>query len=157
MKLSERDKHLESSPLLCASEKIRASPKERKASSTDSDMKTDPRTQGLKSHNRVTGQNSVLLKGSESLSHLRMKRDYQKRGIENNHICLSASLSTEKKLSLAAEPNKGRHIDPSKAFARVTRTAKPFSGLQRSFSSRISREPAPIIKDRDTSTRVWLR
>ncbi|CAI9116115.1 OLC1v1017184C1 [Oldenlandia corymbosa var. corymbosa] len=150
-KLTESDKHLESLlPFGASDEKSQISSKARQATSIDGEMKSDPWTQGLKSRNRLSGQNSVLLKGTESLNHLRQKQDYQNRRSEINSLSLSMNRSTEKKLSLPAEPNIGRHsIDPSKAFARVTRTTK-------SFSSRISREPAPLIKERGTSARVWL-
>lgn len=154
-KSSQCEKHLESSPEPCASDRSRASTNERKDSSiTENEVNTDPRTQMLQRRKTLTGQGSILLKGSESLGQLRMKREFQNKGIEN--ICLS-NPSTEKKGSLAAESNKGRRMDPSKAFARVTRTTRPFPGIQRSFSSRINREPVPMVKERDSSTRVWLR
>ncbi|XP_027094511.1 kinesin-like protein KIN-14R isoform X2 [Coffea arabica] len=155
-KVSQRDRHLESSPELCASEQSRASTDERKDSSsiTENEVNTGPGTQMLQPRKRPTGQGSILLKGNESLGQLRMKREFQNKGIEN--ICLS-NPSTEKKRSLATESNKGRHIDPTKAFARVTRTTKPFPGIQRSLSSRINREPVPMVKERESSTRVWLR
>ncbi|KAH7847341.1 hypothetical protein Vadar_024947 [Vaccinium darrowii] len=139
-------------PLFSTEKSTKATPKERRTpSTTKSPQDTDLQSLCLKSSNRrLSNGSSVLLKGTDSLRELRRKRDLQNGGIENSFV-LSAP-STEKKL-LPVEHNKARNIDPSKAFARVTRTTKPFPTSQRFFSSK----QVAGVKEKDNSTRGWLR
>ncbi|CAL5417934.1 unnamed protein product [Camellia sinensis] len=149
-KLRKQDEASESEPPLFSSEKSKsATANDQKTPSTaeftiDRDLQS---LRSLKSSNRSVSRGSVLLKGTDSLRELRRKRE----GIENNFMLPAPSI--EKKL-MATESNKAvRHIDPSKAFARVARTTKPFPAAQRPFSSK----QVIGIKERDNGTRVWLR
>ncbi|KAJ9560585.1 hypothetical protein OSB04_005745 [Centaurea solstitialis] len=99
----------------------------------------------LKSSNQLTTQSathgSVLVNGTKSLRELRRKND--RDGVENNLI--SSSLGSG---SLVDE--KVRRIDPSKAYARLTRSTK-------SFSVSRNKEQAQRVKERDVSNKVWSR
>ncbi|GFS44093.1 di-glucose binding protein with Kinesin motor domain-containing protein [Actinidia rufa] len=150
-KLRHQVKVSENIPPLFSSEKSKATPTERKPSSTtECTLERDYYSLSLKSSNRSMSHGSVLLKGTDSLRELRRKRDLQSGGIENS--LLFSAPSIEKKLVLI-ESNKARQIDPSKAFARVTRTTKPFPSAQRFSSSK----QVSGAKEKDANTRVWLR
>ncbi|KAL6983106.1 hypothetical protein U1Q18_016499 [Sarracenia purpurea var. burkii] len=151
-KLKQRDEVSESMPPLFSSENSKATPSDRKTSSTtESNTGRDCQSLSLKSSNRSVSHESVLLKGTDSLREVRRKRDLQSGGIENSFL-LSAS-SVERKL-IPVESNKTRHIDPSKAFARVTRSTKPFLSAQRFISGKQVLQ-VPGVKE--TNTRTWLR
>ncbi|KAM7516912.1 hypothetical protein LguiA_006495 [Lonicera macranthoides] len=150
-------------PTSCSSEKFRVTPNERKAWST---VQTPPllsdnqRLRSLRSNNRLESQqgSSILLKGTDSLRELRRNRDIQSQGIENNFLLSGAGSSLVEKVVPTGSSKVARQIDSSKAFARVTRTTKPFSVAQRSIASnRINREQVPGVKERDHNTRLWSR
>lgn len=102
---------------------------------------------------------SDLLKGTDTLRELRRKRQIQSNGTENN-ILLSASL-LEKKSSAtaaAAESNKIRHVDSSRALARFTRGTKTVSSAQRAFSNnRTNKDQVPVGKESGNRLKIWLR
>ncbi|KAI3947611.1 hypothetical protein MKX01_034276, partial [Papaver californicum] len=114
-----------------------------------------PRT--LNSINRVPGHG-----GTEPLREIRRKRE-----IRSGECDLSNGPSTyllEKKIApveakkarqLPIDLEKGR-IDPSKAFPRITRTAKTGNVSRLSSHSRLNKDPAVAIKERD-KTRGWSR
>ncbi|XP_059631235.1 kinesin-like protein KIN-14R isoform X2 [Cornus florida] len=133
-KLRQQEQEGENMPV-CSSQNSKATPKVRKSWSTpEAITDTDPRSlRALKSSNRSVNQGSVLLKGTDSLRELRRKRDNQSKGIENN-FSLSCPF-VERKLLPTETNGKTRHIDPSKAFARVIRTTKPLPTAQRLISS----------------------
>ncbi|KAF7139372.1 hypothetical protein RHSIM_Rhsim07G0213200 [Rhododendron simsii] len=151
-KLRQRDEASENVLVFSFEKSRKATPTERKTpNTTESPLDRDLQNLCLKSSNRsLSHGSSVLLKGTDSLRELRRKRDLQNGGIENS-LVLSAPL-IEKKL-LSVEHNKTRNIDPSKAFARVTRTTKPFPTAQRFFSSK----EVSGVREKDNSTRGWLR
>ncbi|GFY96061.1 di-glucose binding protein with Kinesin motor domain-containing protein [Actinidia rufa] len=150
-KLRQQDEVSENVPPLFYSEKSKTTPSERKTlSTTESTLQRDYYSLSVKSSNRSMSHGSVLLKGTNSLRELRRKGDLQSGGIENSLLFLAPSI--EKNL-VPIESNKGRQIDPSKAFARVTRTTKPFPTAQRFSSSK----QVSGAKEKDTNTRVWLR
>lgn len=96
-----------------------------------------------------------MLKGPDSIRELRRKQDLQSKGIENNFL-LSAP-SVEKKV-LPTDSSKARRLDPSKAFARITRSRQAVSSAQRPLTSnRINREQVMRVKEGDNGTRVWSR
>lgn len=140
-----------------SAERPRVTPNEQKAwSRTGTMCGTDP--QSLRSLNSSNGamRQSGLLKRADSLRELSRKRELQSKGIENNFL-LSASL-IEHKTTLQKESNKGRHIDPSKALARVTRITKLATAQRPLSNNRINREQqATGVKERDNRTRVWSR
>ncbi|KAG5541912.1 hypothetical protein RHGRI_021665 [Rhododendron griersonianum] len=151
-KLRQRDEASENVLVFSFEKSRKATPTERKTpNTTESPLDRDLQSLCLKSSNRsLSHGSSVLLKGTDSLRELRRKRDLQNGGIENS-LVLSAPL-IEKKL-LPVEHNKTRNIDPSKAFARVTRSTKPFPTAQRFFSSK----EVSGVREKDNSTRGWLR
>ena len=91
----------------------------------------------LKSSNQLPTHGSVLVNGTKSLRELRRKHDIN--GVENTLI--SSSSLVDEKVS---------RIDPSKAYARVTRSTK-------SFSVSRNKEQAQRVKERDVSSKVWSR
>ncbi|KAL9450117.1 hypothetical protein AB3S75_011945 [Citrus x aurantiifolia] len=99
---------------------------------------------------------SDLLKGTNSLREIRRKRQTQWRGSENN-ILLSASLL--EKNSLTAESNKPRHVDSSRAIARITRSTKTASTAQRAsfFNSKTNRDQVAGGKESGSKLKIWLR
>lgn len=98
-------------------------------------------------NNRRMSMGSDLLKGTDSLRELRRKRQIQSKGTENNFL-LTASL-VEKKL-LTGESNKVKHVDPSKALARMTRSTKAVSATtQRTFPTG--------SKEGSSKLKTWLR
>lgn len=103
-----------------------------------------------------TESESDLLKGTNSLRELRRKRQTQWRGSENN-ILLSASLL--EKNSLTAESNKPRHVDSSRAIARITRSTKTASTAQRAsfFNSKTNRDQVAGGKESGSKLKIWLR
>lgn len=151
-KLRQRDDASENVLVFSFEKSRKATPTERKTpNTTESPLDRDLHSLCLKSSNRsLSHGSSVLLKGTDSLRELRRKRDLQNGGIENS-LVLSAPL-IEKKL-LPVEHNKTRNIDPSKAFARATRSTKPFPTAQRFFSSK----EVSGVREKDNSTRGWLR
>ncbi|KAH9756121.1 kinesin-like protein KIN-14R [Citrus sinensis] len=103
-----------------------------------------------------TESESDLLKGTNSLRELRRKRQTQWRGSENN-ILLSASFL--EKNSLTAESNKPRHVDSSRAIARITRSTKTASTAQRAsfFNSKTNRDQVAGGKESGSKLKIWLR
>ena len=103
-------------------------------------------------------QDSLLLKGPDSLRELRRKRDISSKGTENNFL-LAASLLEKKTLS--PQSNQVRLLDPSKALSRITRTAKPTMNAQkmnsRNNSTRINRDQVIGVKENNSKPKVWLR
>ncbi|KAK9271462.1 hypothetical protein L1049_027053 [Liquidambar formosana] len=156
-KLRQREQQSKGVPPLCSAENSGATPKEGKdwlRAGTICDMDSQI-LRSLNSCNRKMSQGSVLLKGTDSLRELRRKREFQHRGTENS-FSLSAPLLEKK--TLPTDSNKARHIDPSKAFARITRATRPFTTAQRPFSNNgINREQDTRVKERDNRARVWSR
>ncbi|XP_031279205.1 kinesin-like protein KIN-14R [Pistacia vera] len=99
-------------------------------------------------NNRRKSMGSDLLKGTDSLRELRRKRQIQSKGTENNFL-LTASL-VEKKL-LTGESNKVKHVDSSKALARMTRSTKAVS------VTTTQRTLPTISKDGSSKLKMWLR
>ncbi|KDP41503.1 hypothetical protein JCGZ_15910 [Jatropha curcas] len=147
---------------LCSAEKLAATPILTTASTQrrmSNIVDVDPPSQRtLGSSNRTRNQGSVLLKGTESLRELRRKRDIQSKGTENNFL-LSTSLLEKKTLS--AESNKVKHLDPSKALARITRSTKPASTAQKACfisNARVNRDAqVTAVKETNNKLKAWLR
>lgn len=75
-------------------------------------------------------------------------------GTENNFLFSSPLI--EKRI-LSSESNKGRHIDQSRAFSRLTRGTKPAS-TNRAFSgSKLYKDQLPGIKENNNKSKIWLR
>nr|GEX34668.1 kinesin-like protein KIN-14R [Tanacetum cinerariifolium] len=93
---------------------------------------------------------SALVRGTESHRELRRKHDAHNRGGVENTFIPSSAISDPS----VDEKRRGAHrVDPSKAFARVTRSAKSFAVTR----NKINTEQAQRVKERDVSTRVWSR
>lgn len=105
----------------------------------------------LKSSNHQSG--SHLTRGTESLGELRRKHDTHNRGGVENSLIFPSMVSAS--ATLVDEKVSGaRQIDPSKAYARVTRSIKPRAG---SRNRNINKEQVQKVKERDVNTRVWSR
>ncbi|KAD4584676.1 hypothetical protein R6Q59_036491 [Mikania micrantha] len=138
-----------------SSEKSNNISKERKTWSTHTSMEVmnhNPRV--LRASNRLPGHGSDLLRGTESLRELRRKHDaHNKSGVENSFVSSSASVTGSACL-FDGKASGARQIDPSKAFARVTRTAKPFSVVR----NIMNKDQAQRVKERGAvNTRLWSR
>ncbi|WOL05676.1 kinesin-like protein KIFC3 isoform X1 [Canna indica] len=85
----------------------------------------------------LTSQVSIFLKGVESLHEIKRKRDRKSVSSEDNENYFAPA--NEKKIT-PIELNRTRKIDPTKAYGRITRTAK-IATTQRLFPhSRIKKE-----------------
>ncbi|XP_057973799.1 kinesin-like protein KIN-14R isoform X2 [Malania oleifera] len=152
-----QEKHMEKNPpRLCSAEKLSTTPHEgktwRRVETVSSVEPPNPRS--INSSGHSLSQGSALLKGTDSLRELGRKRELQSRGMENNFL-LSASRAV--KVILPAESHKTKHIDPSKAYARVTRMQKPANTALRPFSNnRINKEPV-LHSVKDNKSRFWSR
>ncbi|KAK8678008.1 hypothetical protein V6N13_143525 [Hibiscus sabdariffa] len=91
---------------------------------------------------RINEEGSDLLKGTESLRELRRKKQVQSKGTENN----SSSL-LEKKVS-----SETKHY-PSRALARITRSARSVNTVEKGLSSN------KINQDQGSGNKLkmWLR
>lgn len=148
-----------------AEQQPRVTPNALKVWSTTGTMMcgTDPHSlRIINSVNETMSQScSDLIRGADSLRELIRKRELKSRGgIENNFPVSASSIDRNKSTTALIESNsKGRlSIDPSKALARVTRTTK-LTAQRPLTSSRISREQQVTggVKERDRTSRVWLR
>ncbi|CAI0406078.1 unnamed protein product [Linum tenue] len=95
------------------------------------------------------GEQSILLKGTDSLRALRHKRDLQSKGPENN-LFLVTPTAHKKPISAESEPSKARHLDPSRAFARISRGGKPVGSGSSAFPNRVKESDSSRVK-------IWLR
>ncbi|MCL7029895.1 hypothetical protein MKW94_008986, partial [Papaver nudicaule] len=160
-KLREREQQLESMLQLSHTSKMsRCTPVVAKTRNFEEYVcENDPQLpRTLNSINRA-GQESYLLRGPEPLREIRRKRELRS---ECDNINGPSTSLLEKKImpveakkarQLPLDSEKGR-IDPSKAFARITRPTKTSSRL--SSYNRVNKEPAVAIKERD-KTRGWSR
>jgi hypothetical protein len=113
-----------------------------------------PCLRNLNSVNRTINQESVLLKGTDTLHKIR-RRELQSIGTENN-FALSSPLLNQRILS--SEPNKAKNIDQSKALSRLTRSTKTDTTGQRAFSgNKPFKYQLPGIKENDNKSKIWLR
>ncbi|KAJ9670289.1 hypothetical protein PVL29_026684 [Vitis rotundifolia] len=99
--------------------------------------------------NRPMSQGSTFLRGTDSLSDKRKRREFRSTEMENNTI-----------VSNSSNDNRTRQSDPPKPFARLTRTVKPVGAANRRPSlthSKISRDQVQGIKETDTKKRIWSR
>ncbi|ONI35420.1 hypothetical protein PRUPE_1G535100 [Prunus persica] len=134
-----------------SAEKSGATPKERKTwfrCDTISDI--DPlRLRSLSYSNQMTNQESVLLKGTNSLRALRRRRELQSKGNEN--LMFPATLVDRKMLS--AESRTEMSGD-QKALARITRSIKPSTSAQKAGpNNKNYKDQVPAVKQ----SRIWLR
>ncbi|XP_010254592.1 PREDICTED: kinesin-like protein KIF3B isoform X2 [Nelumbo nucifera] len=137
------------------SPKSRDSPDEGKSCSREESI-SESDSHILRSSNsihRPISQESILLRGADSLRELRRKREVRSVEIENNYVVPVPSL--EKRM-LATEAKKVRQINPTKAFARITKTTKPVVTQKLFTQNRINRDQVQGIKERDR-TRGWSR
>lgn len=140
----------------CSADKSGATPSETRAWSRGQTLgEIDPPClRSLNSGNQTTNQESVLLKGTETLHKIRRRRELHSMGTENNFLFSSPLI--EKRI-LSSESNKGRHIDQSRAFSRLTRGTKPAS-TNRAFSgSKLYKDQLPGIKENNNKSKIWLR
>ncbi|XP_043711877.1 kinesin-like protein KIN-14R isoform X3 [Telopea speciosissima] len=156
-KLKEREQQVESMLLLSSTSKSgAASPNQGKAMSREESMcETDPMIlRSSSSINRAMNQESVLLRGTESLREIRRKRDI--RSGETENIYFQPNPSLEKKI-VPTVVGRVRKIDPVKPLTRVVRTTKPVNTAPKMFShGRINRDQVQGIKEKD-KTRGWSR
>ncbi|XP_042506668.1 kinesin-like protein KIN-14R isoform X2 [Macadamia integrifolia] len=155
-KLREREQQVESMLLLSSTSKSRAaSPNEAKSLSRESMSETDPHIlRSSSSINRSMNQESVLLRGTESLREIRRKRDLRNGETENNYFQVNPSL--EKKI-VPTELGRVRKVDTVKSLTRIIRTTKPINTAPKMFShGRINRDQVQGIKEKD-KTRGWSR
>ncbi|KAK1554713.1 hypothetical protein Q3G72_016253 [Acer saccharum] len=157
-KIVELELKLRQQGALCSAEKIRSTPLNPRISRVENIHDMDPpslRCLNSNEGNQTMGS-SDLLKGTDSLRGLRRKRQSQSKGTENNFL-LSASF-LEKKSVVSSETSKARHVDPSKAFARITRSAKPVSCNQRgSSNNKTNRDQVIGSKEGSNRLKLWLR
>ncbi|TXG52642.1 hypothetical protein EZV62_021811 [Acer yangbiense] len=157
-KIVELELKLRQQGALCSAEKFRTTPLNPRISRVENIHDMDPpslRCLNSNEGNQTMGS-SDLLKGTDSLRELRRKRQSQSKGTENNFL-LSASF-LEKKSVVSSETNKARHVDPSKAFARITRSAKPVSCNQRgSSNNKTNRDQVLGSKEGSNRLKLWLR
>ncbi|KAK3231093.1 hypothetical protein Dsin_002974 [Dipteronia sinensis] len=146
---------------LCSAEKFRSTPLNPRNSRVENIHDMDPPSlRCLNSHEgnqtmRIIGS-SDLLKGTDSLRELRRKRHSQSKGTENNFLLSTSFL--EKKSMVSSESNKARHGNPSKAFARITRSAKPVSCNPReSSNNKTNRDQVLGSKEGSNKLKLWLR
>jgi hypothetical protein len=140
-----------------SAEKSGAAPNETKAWSrvqTLGEMDS-PCLRNLNSINRTINQESVLLKGTDTLHKIRRRRELQSIGAENNFALSSPLLN---KRILSSEPNKAKNIDQSKALSRLTRSTKTDATGHRAFSgNKPYKYKVPGIKENDNKSKIWLR
>ncbi|GMI82773.1 MALECTIN DOMAIN KINESIN 2 [Hibiscus trionum] len=99
---------------------------------------------------RTKEEGSDLLKGTESLRELRRKKQVQSKGTENNSL-LSSSL-LEKKVSSETKDY------PSRALARVTRSARSVTTVEKGLSSnKINQDQGKGPRDSGNKLKMWLR
>lgn len=136
---------------LFSSERSKVTPSERKTWSTHTPVGVMTHNQRiLKSTNRLPSHGSALVRGTESLRELRRKHDaYNRGGVENTFIPPSVISDP----SVDEKRPGARRVDPSKAFARLTRSGKSFAVTR----NKINIEQAQRVKERDVNTRVWSR
>lgn len=109
----------------------------------------------LNSTNRTINQEPSLLHGNTSLRELRRKGDIKSRGMKNNFLISASSLEKKR---LPSESSKAKHLDSSRASAKITTSTKSIRGAQKTTSNTANR----INKDqgagaRDNKFKVWLR
>lgn len=134
-----------------SSERSKVAPSERKTWSTHTPVGVMTHNQRiLKSSNRLPSHGSALVRGTESLRELRRKHDAHNRGGVENTFIPSSAISDP---SVDEKRPGARRVDPSKAFARLTRSGKSFAVTR----NKINIEQAQRVKERDVNTRVWSR
>ncbi|KAK2659962.1 hypothetical protein Ddye_006495 [Dipteronia dyeriana] len=156
-KIVELELKLRQQGALCSAEKFRTTPLNPRTSRVENIhdslrcLKSNEGNQTMS----IMGS-SDLLKGTDSLRGLRRKRQSQSKGTENNFMLSAPFL--EKKSMGSSESNKARHVDPSKAFARITRSAKPVSCNQRgSSNNKTNRDQVLGSKEGSNRLKLWLR
>ncbi|XP_041018654.1 kinesin-like protein KIN-14R isoform X1 [Juglans microcarpa x Juglans regia] len=139
----------------CSADKSGTTSNERKAwSRVQTPGQMDPPSL-RNSTNRAINQESVLLKGTDTLHQIRRRRGLQSIGTENTFLASSPLLD---KRILSSESTKGRHIDQSKALSRLTRSTKPAATVHRAFSgSNLYKDQLPGNKDKNNKSKFWLR
>ncbi|KZV52020.1 hypothetical protein F511_10240, partial [Dorcoceras hygrometricum] len=151
-KLREQEKELESAVISESSNMLRSTPVEAKRVIRD-EAPNEVEHRILRSANSFNRQAiqapSVMVKENDSLLHeARKKRFSSNIEVENKVVARTP-----------AGDNKGRHSDPPKHFAKVTRISKPIAApAQRPLVRKVtSRDPVQEIKERDSKKRVWSR
>lgn len=107
----------------------------------------------LNSINPTMNPGSTFLRGTDSsLSDKRKRREFRSAEMENNSI-----------VSNPSNDKRTRQSDPPKPYARLTRPIKPVGVAANrrpssvAHSSKISRDQAQGIKEKDTKKRIWSR
>jgi hypothetical protein len=114
-----------------------------------------PYLRNLNSANRTINQESVLLKGTDTLHKIRRRRELQSIGTENNFVLSSPLLN---KRILSSEPNKAKNIDQSKTLSRLTRSTKTDATGHLAFSgNKPYKYQLPGVKENDNKSKIWLR
>ena len=98
--------------------------------------------------NRPVTHGSTFLRGTDSLSDKRKRREFRSAEMENNTTVSNSSID-----------NRTRQSDPPKPFARLARTVKPVGAANRPSltHSKTSRDQVQGIKEKDTKKRIWSR
>ncbi|KAJ0085760.1 hypothetical protein Patl1_08690 [Pistacia atlantica] len=147
-KIEELEGKLRRQEAFSYSEKLEVTPLNLRVETIQDMDVTSLKSLNSNDNNRRKSMGSDLLKGTDSLRELRRKRQIQSKGTENNFL-LTASL-VEKKL-LTGESNKVKHVDSSKALARMTRSTKAVS------VTTTQRTLPTISKDGNSKLKMWLR
>ncbi|KAF9622981.1 hypothetical protein IFM89_035696 [Coptis chinensis] len=164
-RLRERERQSEASIQPHSADKSRFTPKETKVKSCEESMfDTDPQVlRSSDSVNHPTTQDSDLLRGHDPLREIRRKRGSRSGEIENNYGISTSYLGkkiiqteAKKAKQIPTEVDKARHVDPTKALARFTRTTKPVTSQRLSSHNRVAKDQVVGNKDRDKS-RGWSR
>ncbi|XP_073034581.1 kinesin-like protein KIN-14R isoform X1 [Primulina eburnea] len=150
-KLREREKQLESTTLSESSNLLRSTPVEAKRVIID-EVANEVEHHILRSTNSMNRQviqaPSVMVKENDSLLHEARKKRFSSNSEVENKVVVRTPVGD----------NKGRHSDPPKQFARVSRMSKPIAPAQRPLVRKVvSRDPVQEIKERDSKKRMWSR
>lgn len=90
----------------------------------------------------------VMVKENDTLLHESRKKRFSSHSEVENKVVVRTPVGD----------NKGRHSDPPKQFARVSRMSKPIAPAQRPLVRKVtSRDPVQEIKERDSKKRMWSR
>ncbi|KAL4595477.1 hypothetical protein ACB092_12G093900 [Castanea dentata] len=141
---------------VCCAEKLGVTPNQTKSRIRVQVLQEmDPQSmRNLNSMNQTINQESVLLKGTDSLHKIRRRRELQSTGTENN-ILLSTPVLNKRILS--TESKNARPIDQSRALARLTRSTKSAATSHRILSSnKLYKDQVQGNKESNKS-KIWLR
>lgn len=145
---------------VCSAEKSGPNPNETKSwSRVQAPGEMDsPCLRNLNSVNRTINQESVLLKGTDTLHKIRRRRELQSIGTENNFVLSSPLLNKRILSTMSSEPNKAKNIDQSKALSRLTRSTKTDPTAHVAFSgNKPYKYQLPGMKEKDNKSKIRLR